>query len=337
MSGLGLIEPVLCGGGPMARIALVTGGSGFVGGHLSEQLVDSGWAVRVLDVREPGLDRPVDWICADVRDGVAMAQAATGVDVVFHLGAVVGVERLLEDPVHTIDVAVNGTLGALEAAAAASAALVHLSTSEVLGLNADPPWSEDADRVIGSALTDRWSYAAAKAAAEHLVLAGSPSRGVPATVIRPFNVYGPRQEERFVVPAMVGAALRGEPITVNGDGQQTRCFTFVDDVVAGILAAGEKPGVGRLLHLGSTEEVSISGLASMVLDATGSNSIVVGGDPSARWGVRYQDIPRRIPDPSNARAVLGWSSRTSLQEGLERTVAWARSSCVSASPFTPES
>lgn len=306
--------------------ALVTGGAGFLGGHLAERLVDLGWSVRVLDVREPVLDRSVDWVDADVRDGAAVLAAAARADVVFHLGAVVGVDRLLDDPVENIDVTVNGTRHALEAAAAAGAALVHLSTSEVLGLNPDLPWEEDASRVLGSALTDRWAYASAKAAAEHVVLAGAPGRGVAATVIRPFNVYGPRQEPRFVVPLMVRAALAGEPVEVHDDGAQTRCFTYVDDVVTAIVAAGVTPGLARLLHVGSTDEIAMADLASLVERLAGSTVPRRHSRPQERWGGRYQDIARRVPDPSRAEAVLGWQATTSLEDGLRQTIRWARRS-----------
>jgi UDP-glucose 4-epimerase len=310
----------------MNRTALVTGGSGFLGGHLAERLVSDGWRVRVVDLRPPRLDCDVEWVCADVRDGETLRDAAGGTNVLFHLGSVVGVGAVLGDPVEAIDVSVNGTRNALDAAAAAGAALVHVSTSEVLGLNAEVPWSEDADRVIGSPFADRWSYAAGKAAAEHIVLAGARARSVPATIIRPFNVYGPRQAERFVVPMMIGAALRNESITVHGDGRQTRCFTYVDDVTSALLLAGEKPGVGQLFHIGGEEEVTINELARRVARVVGGRLSITFEDPTDRWGQAFAHIGRRWPDTSLARSVLGWRATTSLDEGLRRTVAWAATS-----------
>jgi len=308
----------------MGRIALVTGGAGFVGGHLAERLVADGWTVRALDVREPHLDAPVEWIEADVRDGDAVRRAASGVRAVFHLATVVGVDRLLDDPVDAVDVTVNGTRHALEAAAAERAALIHLSTSEVLGSNPDLPWAEDADRRLGSALVDRWSYAAAKAAAEHVVLAGASRRGVPATIIRPFNVYGPRQEPRFVVPIMVGAALRGEPIPVHDDGRQTRCFTYVSDVVEALVLAGEKPGLGRLFHVGTSEEISMLDLAELVAQLAGGTGGIRFERPADRWGDDYEDIPRRVPDSSSALTILGWRPTVALRDGLSTTIDWYR-------------
>jgi UDP-glucose 4-epimerase len=308
----------------MGRIAVVTGGAGFVGGHLAERLVADGWTVRVLDVREPALDREVDWVRADVRDAAAMTAATADASVVYHLATLVGVERLLADPLDAIDITINGTRNALDAATAARAALVHLSTSEVLGLNPDMPWSEGADRHIGSALVDRWSYASSKAAAEHIVLAGAAHRDLPATVVRPFNVYGPRQEQRFVVPLMLGAALRGEPIPVHDGGRQTRCFTFVDDAVDAMVRAGDKPGLAPLLHVGTSEEITIAELAERIGRAVGGNYSTTLEHPEARLGEGYQDIPRRVPDASLARTVLGWEPKVGLDEGLERTIRWAR-------------
>jgi UDP-glucose 4-epimerase len=308
----------------MSRIAVVTGGAGFVGGHLTERLVGDGWAVRVLDVREPELDCDVEWVDADVRDAEAMTGAARGASVVFHLATVVGVERLLSDPLDAIDITINGTRNALDAATEARAALVHLSTSEVLGVNPDLPWAEGAERYVGSALVDRWSYASSKAAAEHVVLAGAAHRNVAATVIRPFNVYGPRQEPRFVVPLMVGAALRGEPIPVHHDGRQTRCFTYVGDAVDAMVRAGDKPGLAPLLHVGTSDEVSMAELAEKVGRAVGGAFSTTSERPEERLGEGYQDIPRRVPDASLARAVLGWEPRVDLNEGLARTIEWAR-------------
>ena len=308
----------------MERSALVTGGSGFLGGHLTELLVQRGWRVRVLDLHEPAVDRLEDWIEADVRNGAAVRQAARKVDVVFHLAAIVGVDRLLADPVECIDVTVNGTRNALEAAAAAGAGVVHLSTSEVLGRNPQLPWAEDAERMVGSALVDRWSYGSAKATAEHVVLAGGARLGVPVTVIRPFNVYGPGQQPLFVVARMVEAALDRRPITIHGSGRQTRCFTYVDDVVRGVMLAGEQVGAARVLHLGRNDETSMLGLAGAVAAAVGWELDVVHVDPQARWGEAFEDIDRRVPDASLARRTLGWEPTVDLPSGLERTVAWSR-------------
>lgn len=307
----------------MTGDVLVTGGAGFIGGHLAERLDADGRRVRVLDRRAPLAGPVSDWVEADVRDATAIEAATRGASLIIHLASVVGVDALLADPVEAIDVAVNGTLRVLESAGRAGVPVIHLSTSEVLGINPDVPWTEDADRVLGSSLADRWSYGTAKATAEHLVLAWSRSRGIPATIVRPFNVYGPRQEPRFVVASMVQAALTGGPIVVDGDGSQTRCFTYVDDVVDGLVRVAAAPGRVPILHLGSEDERSVLELAKLIREAAGGDAPLAFRSAGDRWGGLEPDIPRRIPDTSLARSVFGWRATTGLGEGLRRVVDWA--------------
>lgn len=309
----------------MTGDVLVTGGAGFIGGHLAERLGADGHRVRVLDRREPLQGSVAEWVEADVRDATAIERAARGTSMIIHLASVVGVDALLADPVEAIDVAVNGTLRVLEAAARDHVPVIHLSTSEVLGINPDVPWAEGADRVLGSSLADRWSYGTAKATAEHLVLAWSRSRAIPATIVRPFNVYGPRQEPRFVVASMVQAAVRGEPIVVDGDGSQTRCFSYIDDVIEGLVRVAAAPGRVPILHLGSEDERSVLELAKLVREAAGGDAPVTFRRTADRWGGVEPDILRRIPDASLARSVFGWRATTELSEGLRRVVAWAAS------------
>ena len=292
----------------MTGDVLVTGGAGFIGGHLVERLVADGRRVRVLDRREP-VTGPSEWVEADVRDAAAVEAAAKGASLILHLASVVGVDALLADPVEAIDVAVNGTLRVLDAAGRADVPVIHLSTSEVLGINPAVPWAEGADRVLGSSLADRWSYGTAKATAEHLVLAWSRSRGIPATIVRPFNVYGPRQEPRFVVASMVRAALRGEPIVVDGDGTQTRCFTYIDDVVDGLARVAAAPGRVPIVHLGSEDERSVLELAKLVRDAVGGDAPVVFRPTGDRWGGLEPDWTTWVPTVSTIGDLWGhkWS------------------------------
>lgn len=298
---------------------LITGGSGFIGGHLAERLCRSGVAVRVLDLVPPCLDVRVEHIRADVRDQGAVADAAADAGTIFHCASVVGVDRVLADPLGSIDVIINGTRAVLDAAERSSADLIHLSTSEVFGRNPQLPWSEGSDRVLGSAEVDRWSYAAAKATAEHLVIAGSRSKGIRSTVVRPFNVYGPRQDDRFVVAAMVRRALEEMPIVVHGDGSQTRAFTYVDDMIDALVRVGCRPGHVPLVDVGSTEEVAVGRLADLVRDIAGStvpHELVPGLE---EFGMGAH-IPRRLPDLSRARTQLGWRPMTALTDGLRLTV-----------------
>lgn len=308
----------------MTRCALVTGGSGFLGQHFCRRLVEEGWAVRVLDLRAPAADLGAEWSAVDVRDCDAVVAAGRGADLIANLASTVGVDRILADPAASVDVAVNGALSVARAAAEQRARLIHLSTSEVFGASPDPPWSEDGDRVIGSALVDRWSYGAGKAAAEHVVLAGRRDGRPPTSVIRPFNVYGPGQEPRFVVPKMVEAALSGQPITVFGDGEQTRCFTYVGDFVDGMMAVVNHPQPPPLLHLGSRDETSMLELAHLVSSVVGVTPGIRFADPTRRWGSAFDEIARRVPDTTLA-ASMGWHPSTSLRVGLSATAAWFRS------------
>lgn len=310
--------------GDVTGKVLVTGGSGFIGSHLVDRLVQDGPLVRVLDRIAPRGGADVDWTEADVRDLPSVERAARGASVIVHLASIVGVDALMEDPGEVIDIAVSGTRTVLEAARNASIPVVHLSTSEVLGSNPAVPWAEDADRVLGSSLTDRWSYGVAKAAAEHIVLTSGRSGGMPVTVVRPFNVYGPRQEPRFVIPKMVRAALRGEPLIIDDGGTQTRCFTYVDDLIDGLVRVIAAPGRVPILHLGSEVETSILELANLIQSTTGTSSGVAHRSTEDRWGGRMADVPRRVPDASLARAVFGWEASTPLAEGTARLVTWLR-------------
>lgn len=307
-----------------ARRALVTGGAGFLGGHLVERLVRAGWDVVVLDWRRPDLDAPFEWVEADVVDAAAVAEAASSTTVIYHLAAVVGVGPLLDDPLGAIDVTIDGTRAVLAAAAANGAGIVHLSTSEVLGTNPEVPWDEGAVRTVGAAHVDRWAYASAKATAEHLVLVGARRHDLPATVVRPFNVYGPRQRPGFVVPSMVAAALAGRPIPVHDAGDQTRCFTYIDDIVDALVRLGDKPAITPVLHLGSAEETSVAALAGLVARLVGSDRPPEHRSMASVWGEHGGRIDRRVPDASLARHLLGWEATTGLVEGLGRTIEWAK-------------
>lgn len=308
----------------MPGVALVTGGAGFIGTNLVRRLVADGHAVRVLDRRPPVPLDGVDWVEGDVRDARVVGPATAGASVIYHLASVVGVDALLADPVEAVDVAVSGTLRVLDAIGRSRTPLVHLSTSEVLGVNPAVPWAEDAERVLGSTWSDRWSYATAKAAAEHLVLGRKGARGGPTTVVRPFNVYGPGQEPRFVVAAMVAAAVEGAAITVDGTGAQTRCFTYVDDLVEGLVRVGGAAGRVPVVHLGSEDERTILELAKLVQEAVGTDVPIVFREFDERWAQDVPDVPRRVPDAGLALSAFGWRATTPLNDGLAKVVGWAR-------------
>jgi UDP-glucose 4-epimerase len=314
----------------MAKV-VVTGGFGFVGSHLVEALVQRGDVVTVFDSGTAPPDLPVlapavRHVTGDVRDPTRLAQAITGdTDVVYHMAAVVGVDRYLDRTLDVIDINLLGTRNVLELAAKADAKVLVASTSEVLGKNPAVPWREDDDRVLGSTSIDRWSYASSKALAEHLAFASARIHGLDVTIIRYFNVYGPRQRPAFVVSRTISRILNGEQPVVYDGGGQSRCFTFVDDAIEATIAAGtNKKADGECFHVGSSTETSVSELIRLITELTGSGSAAIPVDMGQRLGTRYQDLARRVPDTTKIHELLGWRSTTSLRDGLAATVEWAR-------------
>jgi nucleoside-diphosphate-sugar epimerase len=312
-----------------ASRALVTGGWGFIGSHLVERLVARGDEVTVLDVVPPpehlSFAKDCKNVVIDVRDQSAVTGAITsGVDLVFHLAAVVGVDRYLAHPLDVIDINFTGTRNVLEAAFQAGAKVVMASTSEVFGKSPDVPWREDSDRLLGATSADRWAYSSAKALAEHLTLAFVRQHGADATIVRYFNVYGPRQRPAYAISRSVHRALNGLPMVVYDHGNQTRSFTFVDDAVEGTLLAGRSSAAGgEIFNLGSMVETTVADVVDLIAKLTGSGS-TLGVDTRERLGVSYEDLMRRVPDSTKARTVLGWVCETELQEGLVKTIDWAR-------------
>lgn len=308
---------------------LVTGGWGFIGSHLVERLVADGDEVTVFDAGGPPPDLTVAGECrhlqGDIRDQSQLAAAvAAGVDVVYHLAAVVGVDQYLARPLDVIDINFTGTRNVLDAATRAGAKVVIASTSEVFGKNPHVPWREDSDRVLGPTSADRWTYSSAKALSEHLTLGFVRQHGTLATIVRYFNVYGPRQRPAYAVSRSVHRALNGLPMVVYDRGRQTRSFTFVDDAIRGtVLAAASPQAAGEIFNVGSMVETTIGDVIDLIAKLTGSTS-VVEVDTRQALGKSYQDLDRRMPDSGKARQMLGWECVTSLEEGLTRTIDWAR-------------
>ncbi len=314
--------------GSTARRVLVTGGAGFIGHHLVERLLDRGDEVTVFDTVAPrgAVRAGVRVVEGDLRDAAALGRATAGADVVFHLAAVVGVDQYLARPLDVVDINFTGTRNVLEAADRAGARVVLSSTSEVFGKNPTVPWPEDGDRVLGSTASDRWSYSSSKALAEHLTFAYGRQHGLAATIVRYFNVYGPRQRPAYVVSRSVHRALNGRPLVVYDEGRQTRCFTFVDDAIEGTLRAADHPGaVGQAFNIGSMVETTVGAVVRLVGELTGVSSIV-DVDTADKLGSSYEDLARRVPDNTKAARVLGWRPRTSLRDGLIKTIEWARAS-----------
>ncbi|WP_285729478.1 NAD-dependent epimerase/dehydratase family protein [Nocardiopsis sp. ATB16-24] len=308
---------------------VVTGGRGFLGSHLVQRLAESGDDVIAFDSHdhaEHGRPEGSRHVTGDVRDRDRLAEVITdGVDTVYHLAAVVGVDHYLGRPLDVIDVNVAGTRNVLDLAARVGAKVVFASTSEVYGKNPDVPWTEEAERVLGSTAADRWGYSSSKALAEHFVFAFIRQHGLRASIVRYFNLYGPRQRPAFLVSRSVHRALRGLAPVVYDQGRQTRSFTFVEDAVEATVSIGRDPAAdGECFNVGSSEEVPIRHVVELIIELTGLDVDFSHLATGEQFGNAYQDMVRRVPDTGKARSVLGWSSSTGLREGLGRTIDWAR-------------
>jgi len=316
---------------------LITGGTGFLGSHLAEMFLARGDEVVALDT---GSQVRVRHLLGNARfrlvvDSVMNPEILDGLaahaEVIYHLAGVVGVEHYVADPYQVLNVNINGTQNVLRAAFKHGRRVVFASTSEVYGRNPAVPWREDADRVLGPSTIDRWCYATSKAAGEHFCLAYR-RLGLPVTILRYFNVYGPRLDRLDVgrvITIFMGQLLRGEPLTVIGDGSQTRCFTFVTDamratVAAGVLASAE----GEVINVGGEEETSIRRLAELMVELGGTSSTVRFVPQETVYGESYEDVPRRVPDVTRMQRLLGVRATTPLVEGLARTIDWFRAAAA---------
>jgi UDP-glucose 4-epimerase len=248
-------------------------------------------------------------------------------DLIFHLAAAVGVRNILQDPLAAINTNVRGTEVVLGLAFKYWKRLVLASTSEIYGKASHVPFREDDDRVLGSTAVARWSYSMSKAIDEHFAFAYA-AKGLPVSIVRYFNSYGPRLDERgygSVVANFIRQALRGEPITVHGDGKQTRCFTYIEDTLAGTLLAGEaKEAVGEAFNIASTRETSILDLAKTIRRLTRSRSPVQFVPYEAYYGAGFEDTRRRVPSVDKAKRLLGFTPRVELDGGLRKTITWCR-------------
>jgi UDP-glucose 4-epimerase len=321
---------------------LITGGAGFLGSHLSEAFLERGDEVIALDKDEPAKVRHLlghrrfRLVVDSVMNAEILDRLAARADVIYHLAGVVGVEHYLGDPHHVLDVNVNGTQNVLRAAYTHGRRVVFSSTSEVYGRNPALPWSEDADRVLGPTTIDRWCYATSKAAAEHFCLAYR-RLGLPITVLRFFNVYGPRLDRidaGRVIAIFLGQLLRGEPLTVIGDGSQTRCFTWIDDAIRATVAAGVVSAAeGQVINVGTDQETSIRALAELMIRIGGRPSTIRFVPQALVYGDSYEDVPRRVPDVRRMNSILGVDATTPLADGLARTIDWFRR--ANADPARP--
>jgi UDP-glucose 4-epimerase len=316
--------------------ALITGGAGFIGSHLAERLLALGHEVFVLDDLSTGsidnishLKRAprFSYVLDSVTTEHVLAEMIDRCDVVFHLAAAVGVKLIVEQPVHTIETNVHGTEVVLKHASKKKKVVFIASTSEVYGKSTDVPFREAADLVLGPSSKHRWAYACSKLIDEFLALAYWKERQLPVVIVRLFNTVGPRQTGRYgmVLPTFVRQALAGEPITVFGDGTQSRSFTYVGDVVDALVALASEPrAIGEVFNVGNAGEISMSDLAARVKLLTGSHSPIHYVPYDQAYEAGFEDMPRRVPDISKLKALIGYEPKLALDEIIQRVVAHIR-------------
>jgi nucleoside-diphosphate-sugar epimerase len=316
--------------------ALITGGAGFIGSHLAEQLLQRGHEVGVIDNLSTGSIENIShlksapgfsYVIDTIDNEPLLAEWIDRSDVVFHLAAAVGVKLIVERPVHTIETNVHGTEVVLKHANKKKKLVVLASTSEVYGKSTDVPFRENAELVLGATSKHRWAYACSKLLDEFLALAYWKERKLPVVIVRLFNTVGPRQTGQYgmVLPTFVRQALGGQPITVFGDGRQSRSFTYVGDVVEALIALASEPrAVGEVFNIGNTSEVTIRHLAERVKTLTSSESLIQYVPYDQAYEAGFEDMPRRVPDISKVKALIGFQPKLELDDIIKSVIEYTR-------------
>lgn len=314
--------------------ALITGGAGFIGSHLSEYLLQQGYHVTVIDNLttgrfeniEPLVSNPkFHYAIEDIRNIHVIDRLVSECDVIFHLAAMVGVEKIINEPINTIEVNIGGTEALLKTARRYRRKIMVASTSEVYGKGVSFPFREEDDSLLGPTVKSRWGYAASKMVDEFLSLAYHHETGLPVVLFRLFNTVGPRQSGQYgmVLPRFVQAALRNQPIQVYGDGQQQRCFGNVTDVVDAIhRLANADEAIGQLFNIGSSEEITIHELAVRVRDLADSASDITLIPYDQAYAAGFEDFRRRVPSVEKIERVTGWKPTTSLDDTISQVIAY---------------
>ena len=309
---------------------LITGGAGFIGSHLSDHLLQQGHQVTIVDDLSTGKMENFAHLKAmphfrfaieTIMNETVMDRLVSECDLIFHLAAAVGVELIVTRPVEVIERCVLGTDVVLRVANRYRKKVVLTSTSEIYGKNTQVPFDEESDRILGSTTKSRWSYSCSKAIDEFLALAFYRETGLPVVITRLFNTIGPRQTGQYgmVVPRFVEAATTGEPITVYGDGKQSRCFCHVSDIVRALSQLSEQEGaVGEVYNIGNDQEISIMGLAEKVKQITGSESEIVMVPYSEAYETGFEDMTRRVPNLGKIHALIGYEPRINLDDTIRQ-------------------
>jgi UDP-glucose 4-epimerase len=313
---------------------LITGGAGFIGSHLADAYLGRGDEVFIIDDLSTGSIDNIQhlkkhprfhYTIDTVQNVAVLAELVDVCDVVFHMAAAVGVKLIVESPVRTIETNVRGTEVVLAAANKKKKKVLVASTSEVYGLSEQVPFREDGNLVMGATTKGRWSYACSKAIDEFLALAYWHEKKLPTIVVRLFNTVGPRQTGQYgmVIPTLVKQAIAGKPLTVYGDGRQTRCFGYVGDIVDALVKLMDhEEAVGQVFNIGSNQEVSIAQLAQRIKEITASDSEIVYVPYSEAYEAGFEDMPRRVPDISKIGALVGFAPTVDLDGILERVIAY---------------
>jgi UDP-glucose 4-epimerase len=313
---------------------LITGGAGFIGSHLSDAYLQRGDEVFIIDDLSTGSIENIQhlktnpkfhYTIESVHNQPVVAELVDQCDVIFHLAAAVGVKLIVESPVRTIETNVRGTEVVLSLANKKKKKVLIASTSEVYGLSDQVPFREDGNLVMGATTKGRWSYACSKAIDEFLAIAYWREKKLPTVIVRLFNTVGPRQTGQYgmVVPTFVKQAMSGRPLTVYGDGEQTRCFGYVGDVVGALIKLMDHPdAVGDVFNIGSNEEISVKKLAERVKSVTQSNSEIVFVPYDEAYEEGFEDMPRRVPDISKVNALIGFKPEMTLDGILKSVISF---------------
>jgi UDP-glucose 4-epimerase len=311
---------------------LITGGSGFIGSHLAERLIDQGHYVTVIDNLSTGSDnnllkvkKNIDFHHGNILDKPLMEKLIAESDYVIHLAAALGVLNIINKPLESLKTNIQGTEVVLEACEKSNKPVLIASTSEIYGKNDKVPLNEEDDRIVGHPLKSRWSYSEAKAVDESLAYFYYLEKKLPVRIVRFFNTVGPRQVGHYgmVVPRFVTTALKNDPISVYGSGEQIRCFCHVDDAVDALLIvmASEK-AIGQVFNVGNNQQISIEGLAQKIIEITGSKSKIIKVPYAQAYPEGFEDMQRRVPDISKIKNVLGWSPQKGLDQVIKDIVAF---------------
>ena len=311
---------------------LITGGAGFIGSHLADRLLDRGDQVVLLDDLSTGRlsniehlngNSDAEFVLGSILNTDLVDKVVSRVDTIFHLAAAVGVNLIVEKPLESLITNIRGTETVVEKAHKYNTQILVMSTSEIYGKNTSDSLSEDDDRILGSPLKSRWSYSEAKAIDEILAYTYWREKGLETVIIRLFNTVGPRQTGSYgmVVPRFVGQALRHQPLTIFGEGTQTRCFCHVSDVVGGLVALSEHPeAFGKVFNLGGTEEISIGDLAERIIELAGSDSEVEYIPYDAAYEEGFEDMVRRVPNVDRARQLVGFEPSVGLDDIIRSVI-----------------